>query len=177
MRWIMLMLVIGALGACATSPSDPPQPVLRLGPADSPISATVHVPVDSELVYVSGTVPDVINPQAPAGVERYGDTEAQTRSILNKIQKALNAHAMSLGDIVMMRVFLVAPPGQPRMDFAGMMRAYRERFGTPEQPNKPARSTVQVAGLVDPGWLVEIEVTAARDPRLGAVIIRVSEPH
>jgi enamine deaminase RidA (YjgF/YER057c/UK114 family) len=45
-----------------------------------------------------------------------------------------------------------------------MMRAYRERFGTPEQPNKPARSTMQVAGLVDPGWLVEIEVTAARDP-------------
>jgi enamine deaminase RidA (YjgF/YER057c/UK114 family) len=62
-------------------------------------------------------------------------------------------------------VFLVAPPGQQRMDFAGMMRAYRERFATPQQPNKPARSTMQVAGLVDPGWLVEIEVTAARDAR------------
>jgi enamine deaminase RidA (YjgF/YER057c/UK114 family) len=61
----------------------------------------------------------------------------------------------------MMRVFLVAPPGQ-RMDFAGMMRAYREVFGTPKQPNKPARSTMQVAGLVDSGWLVEIEVTAAK---------------
>jgi enamine deaminase RidA (YjgF/YER057c/UK114 family) len=46
-----------------------------------------------------------------------------------------------------------------------MMRAYRERFATPQQPNKPARSTMQVAGLVDPGWLVEIEVTAARDAR------------
>ena len=47
------------------------------------------------------------------------------------------------------------------MDFAGMMRGYRALFGTPAQPNKPARSTMQVAGLVDPGWLVEIEVTAA----------------
>jgi enamine deaminase RidA (YjgF/YER057c/UK114 family) len=48
------------------------------------------------------------------------------------------------------------------MDFAGMMTAYREFFGTKQQPNKPARSTMQVAGLVDPGWLVEIEVTAAK---------------
>jgi enamine deaminase RidA (YjgF/YER057c/UK114 family) len=47
------------------------------------------------------------------------------------------------------------------MDFAGMMRAYREQFGTAQQPNRPARSTMQVAGLVDPDWLVEIEVTAA----------------
>lgn len=62
----------------------------------------------------------------------------------------------------MMRVFLVAPPGQQQMDFAGMMRAYRERFGTAQQPLKPARSTMQVAGLVDPGLLVEIEATAAR---------------
>jgi enamine deaminase RidA (YjgF/YER057c/UK114 family) len=61
----------------------------------------------------------------------------------------------------MMRVFLVAPAGQ-RMDFAGMMRAYAEVFGTKTQPNKPARSTMQVAGLVDSGWLVEIEVTAAK---------------
>jgi enamine deaminase RidA (YjgF/YER057c/UK114 family) len=69
---------------------------------------------------------------------------------------------MGLGDIVMMRVFLVAPPGQARMDFAGMMTAYREFFGTAAQPAKPARSTLQAAGLVDPGWLVEIEATAAR---------------
>jgi enamine deaminase RidA (YjgF/YER057c/UK114 family) len=44
------------------------------------------------------------------------------------------------------------------------MKAYSERFGTAAQPNKPARSTMEVAGLVDPGWLVEIEVTAAGGP-------------
>jgi enamine deaminase RidA (YjgF/YER057c/UK114 family) len=48
------------------------------------------------------------------------------------------------------------------MDFAGMMRGYSASFGTKEQPNKPARSTMQVAGLVREGWLVEIEVTAAK---------------
>lgn len=115
------------------------------------------------MVYVSGTVADPADPSAPMGsIERYGDTETQTRSILDKIEAALAQHGMQRSDIVMMRVFLVAPPGQQRMDFAGMMRVYLQRFGTPDQPNKPARSALQVAGLADPGWLVEIEVAAAK---------------
>jgi len=142
------------------------QPIKRVGADTSPISASVEVPVGSRLVYVSGTVPDALKPDAPAGsVERFGDTEAQTRSILAKVEKQLQQHGLAMTDVVMMRVFLVAPPGQPRMDFAGMMSAYREFFGTAAQPNRPARSTMQVAGLVDPGWLVEIEVTAAESGR------------
>jgi enamine deaminase RidA (YjgF/YER057c/UK114 family) len=145
------------LGAAAQA-----QELRRLGPAESPISASVEVPPGSRLVQVSGTVPDPVDANAPAGsVARYGDTAVQTRSILRKIQTQLALHRLAMGDVVMMRVFLVAPPGQPRMDFAGMMSAYREFFGTEAQPMRPARSTMQVAGLVDPGWLVEIEVTAA----------------
>ena len=162
-----MMVVAGAcavLGACTSVAG---APVNRIGPTDSPIASSVAVPPGAEIVYISVTVPDAVNPAAPAGsVERYGDTEAQTRSVLGKIEQALAKHGLGLGDVAMMRVFLVAPPGQTRMDFAGMMRAYRERFGIPSQPSKPARSTMQVAGLVDPGWLVEIEVTAARDPLL-----------
>lgn len=134
----------------------------RLGPDTSPISTSVSVPPGGRLVYISGTVPDAIDPNAPQGsVARFGDTEAQTRSVLGKVEAALKEQGLTLGDVVMMRVFLVAPVGQ-RMDFAGMMKAYRDFFGTAAQPNKPARSTMQVAGLVDPGWLVEIEVTAAK---------------
>ena len=137
--------------------------VRRLGPAEAPIAASTEVPAGSRIVYISGTVPDAADPSAPAGsVQRYGDTATQTRSVLRKIEAQLKQHEMGLGDIVMMRIFLIAPPGQARMDFAGMMTAYRESFGTPAQPNKPARSTLQAAGLVDPGWLVEIEATAAR---------------
>lgn len=144
------------------------QEVLRIGPAQSPISASVEIPSGSRIVYVSGTVPDPVDQSAPQGsVARFGDTATQTRSILRKIQAQLREHQMELGDVVMMRVFLVAPPGQERMDFAGMMSAYREFFGTAEQPNKPARSTMEVAGLVDAGWLVEIEVTAARMEDVG----------
>ncbi|MEA3014651.1 MAG: hypothetical protein QOD42_3196 [Sphingomonadales bacterium] len=158
---ILLAAMFGAAGASA-------QEVGRLGPPDSPISASVELPQHSRLVYVSGTVPDPADAAAPAGsVQRYGDTATQTRSVLRKIGAQLARHNLSLRDVVMMRVFLVAPPGQARMDFAGMMTAYREFFGTEAQPMRPARSTMQVAGLVDPGWLVEIEVTAAATPAQG----------
>jgi enamine deaminase RidA (YjgF/YER057c/UK114 family) len=164
MRLMIVAVTAGSLVACTTAQG--PQIVSRTGPAESPLATSVSVPPGAELVYVSGSVPDAVNPGAPAGsIERYGDTETQTRSVLNKLETALAERGLSLADAVMMRVFLVAPPGQQRMDFAGMMRAYRERFGTAQQPNKPARSTMQVSGLVDPGWLVEIEVTAAGDPR------------
>ena len=158
MRMVAGLCLIALAAAPATG-----QPPLRKGAAESPIASSVEVPPGSRLVYVSGQVPDVANAAAAEGsVERFGDTEAQTRSVIRKIEGVLKQHGLTLGDVVMMRVFLVAPPGQPRMDFAGMMRGYRAFFATPAQPNKPARSTMQVGGLVDPGWLVEIEVTAAK---------------
>ncbi|HET9427985.1 MAG TPA: RidA family protein [Allosphingosinicella sp.] len=160
-RLPLLALLIAAPAAQA-------QEVVRVGAPQSPISGSVEVPAGARLVYVSGTVPDPIDENAPPGsVARYGDTAAQTRSILRKIQAQLRQHRLDLGDVVMMRVFLVAPPGQEAMDFAGMMTAYREYFGTEAQPNRPARSTMEVAGLVDPGWLVEIEVTAAAPQAAG----------
>jgi enamine deaminase RidA (YjgF/YER057c/UK114 family) len=158
MRMVPALCLLGlaAMPAGAQAPK-------RTGSPDSPIAATVEVPAGSRLVYVSGQVPEVVNPAATEGsVDRFGDTEMQTRAVIKKIEVVLKQHGLGLSDVVMMRVFLVAPPGQPRMDFAGMMRAYRASFGTTGQPNKPARSTMQVGGLVDPGWLVEIEVTAAK---------------
>ncbi|HST36617.1 MAG TPA: RidA family protein [Allosphingosinicella sp.] len=155
MRHFILLAIMVSGSATA-------QELRRLGPPEAPISASVELPQYSRLVYVSGTVPDPADAGAPAGSPaRYGDTATQTRSVLRKIEAQLGQHGLGLRDVVMMRVFLVAPPGQARMDFAGMMGAYREFFGTEAQPMRPARSTMQVAGLVDPGWLVEIEVTAA----------------
>lgn len=153
---LALVLAVGAAQAA-------PPGVSRTGPTASPIAVSVAVPGAARIVYVSGTVPDVVDASAPEGsVGRFGDTETQTRSVLSKIEAILKAQGLGLGDVVMMRVFLVAPKGSARMDFAGMMRGYSERFGTVAQPHKPARSTMQVAGLVDPAWLVEIEVTAAK---------------
>ncbi len=155
------MVWLGALATFAAAAEA--QPVKRLGAVESPIASSVEIAADSRIVYISGQVPEPVDPAAAAGsVARFGDTAAQTRSVLGKIEAQLKQHGLGLGDIVMMRVFLVAPPGARQMDFAGMMTAFREKFGTKEQPLKPARSTMQVSGLVDPGWLVEIEATAAR---------------
>ena len=43
------------------------------------------------------------------------------------------------------------------------MVAYTQLFGTPaSQPPLAARAVFQVAGLSNPGWLIEIEVVAAK---------------
>ena len=94
-----------------------------------------------------------------------GDTEAQTVGALGRIQELLKAQGLGMGDVVMMRVFLLGDPAKGgHMDFPGMMAGYTQFFGTAAQPNKPARTTVQLAGLAAPGALVEIEVQAARAP-------------
>jgi len=127
------------------------------------IASTVTVPAGSELILLSGQLPDVADATAPAGsVAAYGDTATQAASTFAKIKKLLETRGLTMGDVVSMTIYLMAEPGSERMDFAGMMNAYNEYFGTAEQPNRPSRSTVQVAGLAGPGFLVEIEVTAAR---------------
>ena len=159
---MILSKALATIAVLAAWPASAAVPT-RVVVAGSPIAVLATVPPGTRTVYVSGTVPDVADKAAPEGTPaRFGDTYTQTKSVLAKVEAALAAEGMGLGDVVMMRVFLVAPPSQQRMDFAGMMRAYRERFGTTAQPNVTARSTMQVAGLVDPGWLVEIEVTAAK---------------
>jgi enamine deaminase RidA (YjgF/YER057c/UK114 family) len=90
-----------------------------------------------------------------------GDTEAQAENVFAKIAAALAEAGASEADVVAMTVYLVKPAAAAGMDFDGMMRAYSRRYGSDAQPNRPVRSTVEVAGLARPGVLVEIEVTAA----------------
>ena len=129
-----------------------------------PIAAAVEVPAGKTTVYVSGMVPRVTNEQAPRNsIASFGDTRTQTVSVLQAIEQALQRIDLALKDVVKMQVFLVADPAKEnRMDFAGFMEGYTRFFGTPQQPNLPSRSVMAVAGLVNPGWLVEIEVTAVR---------------
>ena len=129
-----------------------------------PISAAVTVPAGYDTVYVSGALPAVINKDAPKGsVEAYGDMATQAESALTNIKASLTKLGLSMGDVVKMTVFMVADPTKDnKLDFAGLMTGYTKFFGSAEQPNKPARSAVQVAALVAPGALVEIEVIAVR---------------
>lgn len=138
--------------------------IVRRASAGFPIASSVTVPAGAEIVFLSGMLADVADPQAPAGsVERLGDTATQAKSVLGKIARELEAVGLGMGDVVKMNVFLVGDPRrQDTMDFQGLMNGYVQFFGTDSQKNLPARTTVQVAGLPIPGALVEIEVVAAR---------------
>jgi len=93
----------------------------------------------------------------------YGNTQEQAESVFAKIQTMLKEQGLGMGDVVMMRVYMAADPAiGNKIDFAGMNAAYARFFGTKEQPNKPARSTFQVAALVAQGAFLEVEVQAAR---------------
>ena len=98
------------------------------------------------LVFVSGQVGALDDAGKPIST-----VEGQTRQLLKKMKNALEAAGASLGDVTKTTVFLVNVN-----DFAVMNQVYREFF--PKEP--PARSTVIVAGLAKPEWLVEIEATA-----------------
>jgi len=163
----MRKLVLGALVAglaCATAAQAQNK---HIGEPSAAISSAVLVPAGSEMLYVSGITPPPLNPGAPQGAPvEFGDTKTQVTGILTRIEGILKAQGYSFGDVVMMRVLLVGDPAKGgKMDFAGMMEAYRAKFGTAEQPNKPARITSQVAALAAPGMLAEIEVQAARPPK------------
>jgi enamine deaminase RidA (YjgF/YER057c/UK114 family) len=141
-----------------------------------PIAAAVEVPAGRTMVYLSGMVPPVANAEAARdSIEAYGDTRAQTVSVLEAIAAQLAGMGLGLGDVIRMQVFLVGDPKlDGRMDFAGFMAGYSRFFGTDAQPRLPARSTMQVAALANPGFLVEIEVTAVR-PATGAAAVRAED--
>lgn len=135
-------------------------------PNDStfPIARAVEVSAGATLVWHSGMVPRPANPDAERNSPEYwGDTEAQALSVFARMEESLDDLGLAFSDVVKMTVFLVAPPGQEGMDFQGFMRAYTRHFGAEaEQMNLPARSAVEVAGLVAPGMLVEVEAIFVR---------------
>lgn len=118
-----------------------------------------------DTLYLSGQMASPITPADPAKkVEAdYGNTEQQAMSILTKIQALLKAQGLDMKDVVKATVFLAGDPKlDGKIDFNGFNTAFKKFFGTAEQPNKPARSAVQVYHLVAPWALAEVEVIAVK---------------
>lgn len=158
----MKRLIALAASLCALASAAHAQEIVRGGDPKSPIASVVTVPAGFDTIYVSGMTPPVIDDKA-TGVAKFGDTKTQTLGVLGRIEAALKSQGATMADVVMMRVLLVGDPAKGgKMDFAGMMEGYKTYFGTATQPNKPARITSQITGLVQDGMLVEIEVQAAK---------------
>ncbi len=155
-------LLAATLASTAAAKTAPPAVIERTSanPA-SVIASTALIPPGSQILYLSGSVASPVDPAKP---EEMGDTATQTKSILTKMKANLESMGWSMGDIVKMNVFLVGVPEIGKMDAPGMNGVFKTFFGTPEQPNKPTRSTVQVAALGRPTILVEIEAIAAKAP-------------
>ena len=134
------------------------------GGSKFPIARAVEMPAGTTIIFHSGITPAPKDPKAPQGSAAYwGDTKTQSISTFARIKESLDELGLGFGNVVAMTVYLVGDPAKGgKMDFEGFMEAYAAQFGTPAQPNLPARSTVQVAGLVAPGMLVEIEVQLAK---------------
>ena len=166
-RWLLivlgvclLLLNVAGVDVQAAIGVGAPRSVTRYGTSTSPILSAVAVPENQAYYWTSGTVPPVIDPNAATGTrDRYGDTKTQATGILTKFQTLLADGGLSLEDVVYLRVYLVADPVLGKVDYQGWFDGYAQFFNKDTVP-KVARSTVAVAGLVDPGWLIEIEAVA-----------------
>jgi enamine deaminase RidA (YjgF/YER057c/UK114 family) len=128
------------------------QQILSGSPFEEVIGFSRAVRV-GDLVVVSGTA-SIGDDGETVGI---GDLYIQTRRCIEVARQALEKAGASLADVVRTRVMLTS------MDnWKEAARAHQEAFGTV----RPASTFVQVAGFIDPDWLVEIEVDAV-----------VSSPH
>ncbi|RAQ95254.1 RidA family protein [Thermogemmatispora tikiterensis] len=99
------------------------------------------------MIAVSGTAP--LGPDGKTVAP--GDAAAQTRRCLEIMQAALNQLGADLSTVIRTRIFLVHAE-----DWEQVGRVHGEFFGAV----RPASTMVQVARLLDPQWLVEIEADA-----------------
>lgn len=117
----------------------------------------IFIPAGAETLYLSGSG------ARPLDDGSWGDMEQQTINTFSRFKETLESQGWSMQDIVQVRAFAVAG-ADGELDFAGFNAGYQTFFGTDENPMKPVRSFVQIAGLVVDGWLIEIEIRAARVP-------------
>ena len=118
---------------------------------------TIKVPAGAESLYLSGSG------ASPLEDGSWGEMEQQVVDTFESFKETLESQGWSMSDIVQVRAFAVSDEFG-YLDFDGFNRGYRKFFGTEENPLKPVRTFVEIQGLVVPGWLVEIEIRAARMP-------------
>ena len=106
----------------------------------------VEVDAGSRLLFISG-----LN-----GFERDGETmpdqfEAQAELIWTHLEAILRSAGMTVANLVSLRFYLAEPALDP-----ANVEVLKRRLG-----DHHAARTVVCAGLLEPGWLVEIEAVAA----------------
>lgn len=115
-----------------------------------PANAYSHVVTYAgRAVVVSGQVPLDADGRLVGG----DDAEAQVRQVFHNLATALAAGGAGMEHVVKLTVFLTDMADLP------VFREVRDEFISLDEP--PASSLVQVAGLVDPRFRVEVEAWAS----------------
>jgi enamine deaminase RidA (YjgF/YER057c/UK114 family) len=98
-------------------------------------------------IEVTGTVAVDDNSQLVGGASAY----EQTRFIIQKIEKVLQRAGASLHNVVRTRMFVTD---------ISRWEEYGKAHGEFFKEIKPCTSMIEVKGLIDPAYLIEIEATA-----------------
>ena len=125
--------------------SDQAQPV-SAGNLPAPVGPYSPGMIFGKLVFVSGQAG-----RDPVTGHLTPDVTAQTEQVLKNIATILQAAGSGMPHVLRCGVFLV-----DMKDFPKMNEVYSRAFGA----HRPARTTVQVAGLPGDGLLVEIDAVA-----------------
>src|SRR2546430_15960926 len=139
-----------------------PQPLASYTPAARAgdlVFAAGHLASD----FQQGVAPEArLDPAFPY----YGSSiKRQTRYVLENLKKTFEAAGTALSHVVKAQVFLT-----DLVHFNGFDEVWREFFPTP-----PPRTTVGTSGLLVPGCLVEVDLTATM-PRAGGRVVQSSGP-
>ncbi len=110
----------------------------------------VEAPETTRTVYVSGQVGVSPEGHLPA------DFAGQCHQAISNVEAVLNEAGMGLSNIIKMSFYLVR-----REDMGGLVEVRKAMLDGVQ----PAITTVFVAGLVEPEWLVEVEAIASAAKR------------
>jgi 2-iminobutanoate/2-iminopropanoate deaminase len=138
------------LAACEREPAPLPpraKQVFHLNGYEKDFGYSQAVLIDKTL-YVSGSVAVDANGRLVAP----GDMAGQMRAAYSNIRRTLAAHHAEFPEIVKETIYTT--------DMEALLKASDLRFEYYDKERLPTASWVQVQRLVDPGFLVEIEVIA-----------------
>jgi 2-iminobutanoate/2-iminopropanoate deaminase len=139
-----------ALSACEREPESPPLRVKRvfhLNAYEKDFGYSQAVLIDKTL-YISGSVAADQNGRLVSP----GDMAGQMRAVYSNIRRTLTAHGADFEEVVKETIYTT--------DMDALLKASDLRFEYYDKERLPTTSWVQVQRLVDPGFLVQIEVVA-----------------
>jgi len=143
----LLVLTACQRDAPADAPVQRVKQVFHLNAYEKDFGFSQAVLIDKTL-YVSGSLAADENGRLVAP----GDMAGQMRAAYANIRKTLAAHGASFDEVVKETIYTT--------DMDALLKASDVRFEYYDKERLPTTSWVQVQRLIDPGFLVQIEVVA-----------------